>query len=283
MPLASHPTLKRILKAAVVKVVRYFPHKKRQEIFDESIRNKLIESKAYFKTYEELKNNPPEYDVYLTGSDQVFNAGISPQALPVRLLSFVQKGVKASYAASAGSSKIQRAYDDTVRDALARFDHLSVREKGLADYLESSYQLHAEHHVDPVFLLDKDEWIAFSKKIDYLPKEYILYYKVLPQKELNALTERISKELGLPIFVADGHDRFSKMIDRSHFLAQKSGYMPSIMHPMLSQILSMALLLQLFLIRGKYSNSSSRRRGDTHIASKLRFRSFDWLQRSNAK
>ena len=131
----------------------------------------------------------------------------------------MQKGVKASYAASAGSSKIQRAYDDTVRDALARFDHLSVREKGLADYLESSYQLHAEHHVDPVFLLDKDEWIAFSKKIDYLPKEYILYYKVLPQKELNALTERISKELGLPIFVADGHDRFSKMIDRKSFLS----------------------------------------------------------------
>ena len=220
VPFASHTSFKTILKAAIVETVRFVSHRKRQIIFDKSIKKNLIEGKEYFKTYKKLEENPPQYDAYLVGSDQVFNGAISPQALPARLLLFVNNnGIKASYAASAGKNYIQKEYEDKIQNALMSFNHLSVREEGLSYFLKEKYEIESSVHIDPVFLLSKDEWDSFSEPIDYLPDKYIFYYRVLPQKELNELTEKMSRELGIPVFVADGHDKFSNMIKRKGFLS----------------------------------------------------------------
>ena len=152
-----HPSLKQLIKAVAVEVARYVPHKKRQRVFDESIRHNLIESKEYYRTYKELKNSPPQYDVYLTGSDQVFNGLISPQALPARLLSFVNKGVRISYAASAGEKSFQETIEKEVVDALREFTAISVREEALKEYIQSKWKLEVEQHIDPVFLLEKNQ------------------------------------------------------------------------------------------------------------------------------
>lgn len=210
--LKSKSSVLRVLKSILVEIIRYIPHKKKQAVFNESVENNLIESQGYYKSYAKLKKNPPRYDVFLTGSDQVFNGMLAPQALPARLLAFVKHGKKASYAASAGGSDFEQSSRDYIVSNLRSFDNVSVREESLAQTLVDKYQIGSCCNIDPVFLLDKDEWGRFSKKIDALNGKYIFFYRVLPQPELLDIAERVSKEYNIPIFVADGHAQFSKQI-----------------------------------------------------------------------
>lgn len=219
-PKVALPSLKVLLKKALVDTVRYIPHKKRQKVFDKSVAANIKESNVYYESYKMMVENPPQYDVYITGSDQVFNPlNNSVQALPARLLCFVKSGTKCSYAASAGSDKIPKKYAKLFKEALNSFKKVSVREEGLKEFLKTSYGIDAERHIDPVFLLNKEEWSEFSKPIEGLPKEYIFYYRVLPQKTLGEFTANFSKETGLPIFVADGHDKFRNQIKRMSYLS----------------------------------------------------------------
>lgn len=219
-PKESLPPIKVLLKKAIVETVRFIPHKKRQIVFDKSVKEELIESAAYYKSYDDLMKDPPVYDVYLTGSDQVFNpCNNSVQALPARLLSFVKNGLKYSYAASAGSDSIPDIYREQFKKELGTFTKVSVREEGLKQYLLSAYGIESERHIDPVFLLNKEGWDAFSKPIPELPKEYIFYYRVLPQQELSEITREISTKTGLPVFVADYHDEFPNQVKRRGFLS----------------------------------------------------------------
>ena len=215
----AKPSLFQILKAAAVQILRYYPHKVRQKRFDECITNHLRESRQYYQSYKELEKNPPLYDIYITGSDQVFNPNLSLQTMPARILRFVKQGVKASYAASSGSSGFHEKYKDEYITALRTFDKVSVREEGLYNYLKGYLADNLYIHIDPVFLLNKDEWNYFSRNINLLKGKYIFYYRVLPQKELNEAAQIISDKLGLPIFVADGHDKFENQMKRSGFLS----------------------------------------------------------------
>ncbi|WP_298771736.1 polysaccharide pyruvyl transferase family protein [uncultured Fibrobacter sp.] len=219
VPLTSKISLKQTLKSILVEILRYFPHKKRIALFNESVKSNIIESKEYYKTYEKLESNPPQYDVFLTGGDQVFNAMLSPQALPARVLSFVKKGKKASYSASAGGADFEQTSRDFIVSNLKTFDKVSVREESLAETLHSKYKINSSSNIDPVFLLDKVEWGNFSKELKILKGKYLFFYSVLSQPELVTLAARISKEYDIPVFAADGCVRFKNQISFSGVLS----------------------------------------------------------------
>ena len=215
LSMATHPSFAKLLKAAIVELVRYVPHKKREQVFNQSIKKHINESAEYYKEYSELEQNPPCYDIYITGSDQVFNPKLSLQAMPARQLRFVKNGIKASYAASSGADDIDEIYIN----ALRTFNAISVREEGLATCLQKTHGLKAIAHIDPVFLLDKKDWENFAEPIEDLGGNYIFYYRVLPQKEIIEKAKEISTKLHLPIFVADGHDKFENQIKRKGILS----------------------------------------------------------------
>lgn len=207
------------MKMLVIELLKYQQHHSREKVFDESIEKHLRESAGYYGTYKELAENPPKYDIYLTGSDQVFNPKLIPQALKSRLLCFVDQGIRASYAASAGESTIPRSAVSMFQRELTRFQSISVREEDLKESLEKQLGIAVERNIDPTFLLTEEEWGEFGED-GYLPSnQYIFYYRVLPQKELMEYTERLSKQLNLPVFVADRNDTFTNQIQRKGHLS----------------------------------------------------------------
>ena len=215
------------IKKMCVELLCCFPHKKRQEVFDSSIKKNIAESKEHYSSYEQLCKNVPVYDIYLTGSDQVFNVNISPQALKARLLCFADTGRKASYAASAGKGSIPEDYHEIFMEALSKFTFVSVREKKLSAFIKENYGVEAVQNIDPVFLLRPDEWSKFAEDTGYLKGKYIFYYRVLPQSSLQEEAKRVSKELQLPVLVADGNDRFSNQLKHKGFLSPEQwvGYL----------------------------------------------------------
>lgn len=209
----------RFLKSAVVEIVRHRNHKRRALIFQKSIDRYIHESEAYYKNYSALEKEPPDYDIYLTGSDQVFNVKLSPPALQARLLAFAKGRRRVSYAASAGNGEIPHDYDTVFSNELSSFEQISVREEALKKYVEENYGLSVERHIDPTLLLTREEWNQFADHTNKPQHPYIFFYQVLQQKELHEKAEEISGKLGLPIYSADGNDVFLNQIQRDGILS----------------------------------------------------------------
>lgn len=129
-----------------------------------------------FHQVEDFTANPPIYDIYITGSDQLW----SPRHCngdPAFMLYFApDNALKISYAASIGSNVIPDELKRVYTELLGRYKHIAVRENSGAEVIQNLLGKEAKVVLDPTLLLNKDEWnkIAISKRI--VKKKYILCY-----------------------------------------------------------------------------------------------------------
>ena len=167
----TQPTEPKIIKALFAKSL--VKQHKGIRSFVEKYQN--LSSKKYNQV-EDFTSNPPSYDVYITGSDQLW----SPKHCngdPAFMLSFApDNALKISYAASIGSNAIPKELKKAYVELLNRYKHISVRENSGADVIRNLIGKDATVVLDPTLLLNKDEWnnIATSKRL--VKKKYILCY-----------------------------------------------------------------------------------------------------------
>ena len=163
--------------------------------FDEFYRNNIKLSKQSYKTSEELKANPPQYDIYMTGSDQTWSPYIKSNK-ETYMLDFVQNGkIKTSYAPSIGGNTIPQEAKEDFKNNLCDFSKISCREKKGQEALEKLLEKKVENVLDPTFLLDREEWNKISKP--YQRKEnnkYMLIYFLGRSKENRKVVKKIAKE-----------------------------------------------------------------------------------------
>ena len=115
--------------AGAIRNVSFFLHKNEimegHKRFEEFIDN--YEKTERYDSSWDIRSNIPDADVYIAGSDQVWN--------PLRIddaffLRFVPKEkIRASYAASMGISYIPEGAKSILREYISSFDYISVREK----------------------------------------------------------------------------------------------------------------------------------------------------------
>lgn len=165
--------------------------------FHEFVEKYLKMTKRY-PSLEDLQNNPPAADLYLTGSDQVFALGGS--LMPLRFLEFGNPKAKVSYAASLGSYQASEKDCKYYIERLAGFAKISIREKQGAQYLNKITGYECESHIDPVFLLSKDEWSAFSSP-SQVEEKYILCYPMLGNVQFQFVVDKLKDQLKLPVVV----------------------------------------------------------------------------------
>lgn len=134
-----------------------------------------LSSNKYHKV-EDFTANPPAYDVYITGSDQLW----SPRHCngdPAFMLYFApDNALKISYAASIGSNAIPEELKNAYIGLLSRYKHISVRENTGADVIRSLINKKATVVLDPTLLLNKDEWNKIATPKRLVKKKYILCY-----------------------------------------------------------------------------------------------------------
>lgn len=146
---------------------------------------------------EEFNN---KYDFFITGSDQVWNYEIT-NLDDAYFLNFVKDESKVkSYAASFGISYIPEKLRLKYKNYLKRFSSILVREKTGAKLIENLIDKKVNVVLDPVLLLNKNEWneIAAKTKFDDIKDKYILVYMETPYIKLFA--ENLSAKYKIPIF-----------------------------------------------------------------------------------
>lgn len=147
-------------------------------------------------TQETVAQRTEDMDLLITGSDQVFNpicAGFDP----VYFLEFAPDHKKYSYAASFGTTVIPEEKRAAYRQRLMGFQNLSIREESGQKLVQELINRESRVHVDPTFLLTKEQWDTFLPGKDRQP--YIFLFTVLKPKRLVDYALKLSDKTGLPI------------------------------------------------------------------------------------
>lgn len=116
----------------------------------------------------------PKADVYMTGSDQVWNIKHN-EGLDTHYFFEGIVGKKVSFASSIGYLDIGEKNREEYKRFLSEYSVLSVREDSAVALLHE-LGLNAERLLDPIFMLDKEEWIGFVSKNKSIDEPYILIY-----------------------------------------------------------------------------------------------------------
>ena len=170
----------------------------RKQKFDEFHRKMLKETSKMYCTYKELCLNPPKADLYIVGSDQIWNIFYETGRDPAFYLEFVSKGAKASYAASFSYLDINEENKTRIKKSLQTFKAISVREYQGINILKDM-GIKGTWVLDPVFLLTIEEWKKLM--VDFHKKEpYILVYDFEGNKELKTFTIQYAKHHNLKIY-----------------------------------------------------------------------------------
>lgn len=124
------------IKTFVRKIIYHKVTQKREQKFASFVHNNLKLTKIHYTTLEQLRNNPPQADCFITGSDQLWNSMYLCGQDPAFYLNFTAKK-KIAYAVSVGREQIPNSNLDIIKKNVTGFQWISVREKTSVKQLDS--------------------------------------------------------------------------------------------------------------------------------------------------
>ena len=151
----------------------YIKSKRRDQYFRDFWDKNYSLSQEMYDGDASIYSNPPKYDVYISGSDQLFN-GVITNNSEAYFLTFTDNK-KISYSTSFGMSGLLGENKNDVIKKLGLYSAISVREQSAAESLSESMHRAISVVADPVFLLSRQEWTQFERRIQ-LPSKYIFCY-----------------------------------------------------------------------------------------------------------
>lgn len=167
----------------------------------ETFKTETMNLTRRYSSFIELQKNPPLADVYICGSDQIWN----PERClnPAFMLNFGNSSVKRiSYAASLGVDHASQEKLEELGKYLECFSSVSVREKSGAKLVEKAGRK-AEVVVDPSLLLDRSQWEKEAIPFAGTGK-YILTYCLEESEEFNSVLKKVADKTGLSVIRIGG-------------------------------------------------------------------------------
>lgn len=182
----------------------YYPKQKKFRKFKKFVKERLILTGRY-ESFIELENamKTEDIDIFITGSDQVFNPNRIEEERKAFFLGFVSSDKnKISYAGSFGCKEIPAEKKEEILEYLKEYKGISVREESGVKLLRNTYGIDATCVIDPVLLNNRDFWI--SNCIPYKKKhitDYFLFYRLMNDKATDEKVSKMAREKGLKLVV----------------------------------------------------------------------------------
>ena len=184
--------LKRILYLALRQPGSIIAEKK----FEKN-RKQFLNLTRRYTSKQELMENKPEADIYMTGSDQVWGPVADGSYDDVYCLAFTDdKDCRISYAASFGHTKVTPELFSYYRQWLSKYNAITVREDSAVKMIQD-LGLNAVQVIDPTLLLDAEYWKKYLKPIPQ--QKYILVYQLHNNKRFDKYVENVACEMNLPL------------------------------------------------------------------------------------
>lgn len=197
------------IKKQVKNLIKYgLYHRKmnlRYKEFNKFINTKMNLSKSFY-SIEDLENAVEENEIYISGSDQVWNKKIVGELSDIYTLKFNTKGGrKISYAASVGQDSLIDENKNEYYEKISKLDKISVREENTKKALEKIIiKKDITVVLDPTLLLSKNQWNEEINHTEIVVSEkYICAYVVQPDEEYIKIVNNLSEKTGLKVIHFD--------------------------------------------------------------------------------
>lgn len=157
-----------------------------------------------FSSPDALLANPPSYDIYVSGSDQIWHPR-SSAADGSFLLGFVPDGARrVSFASSFGVRELPQSLRESYSARLRKYDFIGVRESSGVDLVRKIVGRQASINLDPTLLFDSDFWSAEAVPPKN-PEPYILCYgSNSNSRYMEHLALSFAKQTGLRVVRLNG-------------------------------------------------------------------------------
>jgi hypothetical protein len=166
--------------------------------FDDFRKKHIALTDRAFGSIEELLADPPLYDAYVTGSDQVWNPKFVLDD-PCFFLQFAPKDrTRVAYAASFAVSQIPIGFHEKYRKYIDDIDFLSVREDSGVALVKKLTGRSCDLVLDPIFLVDEKGWDEVSVPFSY-QMPYLVCYCLGTSRYVRSLCQHIATIKGYSI------------------------------------------------------------------------------------
>lgn len=134
------------------------------------------------KNEQDFKEQYPQADLYIVGSDQVWNLSITQSQKQIFFFSFLKDEARISYAASfGGSTQWSGTPKETqeINQLLKKFKGISVRENSGISILHDIFHLNGVEVLDPTLLLSSIEYDKLAEKSNLEASQDLYAYKFI--------------------------------------------------------------------------------------------------------
>lgn len=211
-----------------------YKRKKNFKIFAKKYFN--LTNKKYYSS-EDMKELNNEFDIFICGSDQIWNLDCTQGVEPAYFLKFANRDkLKIAYAPSLAHVKFAKNYDEDLKKAIKDLDYISVREESTLPLIQPLTEKKVSVVLDPTLLLDqKDYELIISQNKN--ESEYIFVYMLEYSAELVKYCNEFSSKKGIKvIYIASnkfsgikgknafgiGPDKFLKYIKEAKYIITNS-------------------------------------------------------------
>lgn len=169
-------TSKITLKHKFIKIFYTLRLLKQHKLTDDFLKERVhISNKTYWSP-DDINTYSPSYDIYMTGSDQVWNPRYTRGDMSF-LLNFVPENKKCvSYASSYGTTNIPHTLRGLYHKNLSKYSYIGVREASGVALTKQLCGKSASVVLDPTLLLDIEEWNKEIPKSRIVKEKYIFCY-----------------------------------------------------------------------------------------------------------
>ncbi len=183
---------KNIFTRTLYTLIQTWNYSHEYKAFEKYRKGFINETDTLYGSIEELIKNPPEADLYCTGSDQIWGKIGTSNYDSAYFLDFVKDKKCISYAASFGKEKIDSNLEENLPTLLEKYSYILVREDSAKNIVKRAGIDNVEQVLDPTFLLSKEEWENLAEK---KPKytNYVLVYQLHNNKKFNKYAKEFAK------------------------------------------------------------------------------------------
>jgi hypothetical protein len=168
----------------------------------ESFRDEFLRKTHRYLSYADVERKPPDVDLYIVGSDQVWN--MEQGGNPLFFLRFLgEEGRKVpviAYAPSFGTATIPEKYERRFQEWATIYDFVSVRESSGKELAERLLGRAVPQVLDPVFLRSADFWRELAGE-RLRARPYIAFYSLEASGKVSDCLLAIARHFKMPVVV----------------------------------------------------------------------------------
>lgn len=224
-------------RSFIIDILCYNRNKIRKNNFELFAKKYFNLTQKKYYNYKDMKELNNEFDIFICGSDQIWNLDCTQGVEPAYFLKFANKDkLKIAYAPSLAHVKFTKNYDADLKNAINDLDYISVREESTLPLIQPLTEKKVSVVLDPTLLLDQKDYelIIDQNKNE---SEYIFVYMLEYSVELVKYCNEFSSKKGIKvIYIANnkfsgikgenafgiGPDKFLKYIKEAKYVITNS-------------------------------------------------------------